>query len=153
MLSPNIKHIVIASISLLFASCEDLNTTSIPDASVYLEQTINSEAIELRTIGGFKTYTETTKYDEAFGYGGLLVIYGFNQEYYAFDLACPYEIDRDIQVVPNSSGQAVCPICGSVFSIGYGSGNRLSGPAEEGLRKYNVYTYEKVSGTTIRVTR
>lgn len=149
MLTPYIKHIAILTAILLFFACDDIDKSSIPDSPVYLERNINSEALELRTIGGYKVYTTPEQYGDAVGYGGLVVIYGFNEQFYAFDLACPLEADRNIRVVPNDAGQAVCETCGSVFSIGYGSGNRVSGPAKEGLRRYNVSVY----GTIIHVTR
>ena len=147
------KYPLLLTTILFFVACNDLDKSSIPDTPVYLERNINAEALELRTIGGYKTYTTYEKYGDAIGFGGLVIIYGFNEEYYAFDLACPNEINREIRVVPNNAGQAICPTCGSVFSIGYGSGNRVSGPAKEGLRKYQVTTYTSISGLFIRVTR
>ena len=145
------KYIIFLLTALLFSACEDIHRSSIPDAPVYLERNINSEAIELRIIGGHKTFT-SADFGDAIGYGGIVIIHGFDEEFYAFDLACPHEVDREIKVEPNDAGQAVCPTCESVFSIGYGSGNRLSGPAEEGLKKYMVSSYEGVSGIIIRVT-
>ncbi len=147
------KQLVGLVILLLLFSCSDIDKSSIPDSVVYLERNINSEAIELRTIGGYRAYPSPEIYGDAVGFGGIVVIYGFNEQFYAFDLACPHEVDREIKVVPNDAGQAVCETCGSVFSLGYGSGNRLSGPAQEGLRRYNVSVYETVAGTIIRVTR
>lgn len=147
------KSLIIATVIVLFFACEDIDRSAIPDSPVYLERNINAEAIELRTIGGYKTYPSPVIFGDAVGYGGLVVIYGFNEQYYAFDLACPNEVDREVRAMPNDAGQAVCESCGSVFSIGYGSGNRLSGPATEGLRRYNVSVSETVSGTILRVTR
>lgn len=146
------NHIFLLALTLVLGSC-NYKESSIPERSVYLERNLNTQALELRTIGGYKTYTVAEQYGDALGYGGLLVIYGFDQTYYAFDLACPNELKSSVRVVPDNSGQAVCSSCGSVFSIGYGSGNRLSGPAKEGLRKYQVSSYESVSGRIIQVTR
>jgi nitrite reductase/ring-hydroxylating ferredoxin subunit len=134
-------------------ACSDNFNSSIPDYAVYIERNINLEALDLRTIGGYKTYTTIEEYGDAIGYGGVMVIYGFNENYYAFDMACPYEINRGIRVRPNSAGTAVCDSCGSVFSIGYGSGNRLSGPAKEGLKRYHISVYQTVSGNVFQVTR
>lgn len=154
MASFRLKYLVIFAATIFIVACDDIDKSSIPDTPVYLERNINSEAMELRTIGGYKTYTTIEKYGDAIGFGGLVLICSFsNDGYHAFDLACPKEVDRNVRVVPNNAGQAVCPTCGSVFSIGYGSGNRVSGPAKEGLRKYQITTYTTVSGTFIRVTR
>jgi nitrite reductase/ring-hydroxylating ferredoxin subunit len=152
--SSNIKYFTILTAIILLFACDDLDKSAIPDSPVYLERNINSEAMELRAAGGYKTYTIPEKYGDAIGFGGLVLICSFNNDgYHAFDLACPKEVDRNVRVVPNDAGQAACPTCGSVFSIGYGSGNRVSGPAKEGLRKYQITTYTTVSGTFIRVTR
>jgi len=147
------KYIFCLVAMFTFLSCDSSFKSAIPDYPVYLERNINTDALELRTIGGYKTYTTIERIGDAIGYGGLLVIHGFDDNYYAFDLACPHEIKSNIRVVPNSAGQAVCDSCKSVFSIGYGSGNHLSGPAKEGLRRYQISVYETVSGTIFRVTR
>ncbi len=136
-----------------FFSCDSIDKSVIPDSPVYIERNIHSEALELRTIGGYKTFIEIDQYGDAIGFGGILVQYGYDEVYYAFDMACPHEVDRNVRVFPNENGQAVCSTCGSVFSIGYGSGNRLSGPVKEGLRRYRVSISETVAGTIFRVSR
>ncbi len=137
-----------------FFSCEDLNDdSSIPDYPVYLKRNLNLEAIALRTMGGVMTFTEAEKTSDALGYGGILVIYGYDGEYHAFDMACPNEVSRTVRVTPNSVGQCVCDSCGSVFNIGWGIGYRESGPADEGLKRYTVTTSETSAGLILRVTQ
>lgn len=141
------------SLLMLFA-CEDLNThSSIPNYVVYLSRNVNMEAIELRTIGGYKTYTTTEKLGDAIGYGGILIIYGFDEEYHAYDMTCPYELSRTVRVTPNSAGQAVCSTCGSIFNIAYGMGNCISGPSKEGLKRYKVIETNTSSGLILTVTQ
>lgn len=107
----------------------------------------------LRAIGGYKTYTavNTNEGVNAVGYGGVLIFYGYDENYYAFDMSCPHEASRTIRVIPNDQGQAVCSTCGSVFNIGYGSGNVVSGPVTEGLRRFKVTIYPTTEGTIISI--
>ncbi|HOL00166.1 MAG TPA: hypothetical protein P5071_04405 [Paludibacteraceae bacterium] len=75
---------------------------------------------------------------DAIGFSGILVYTDFDGKYRAFDLCCPYEAQRDIKIMPNEKGEAVCEKCGSVFFIGYGIGNLISGPAKQPLKRYKA---------------
>lgn len=90
------------------------------------------------------------------GYGGVLVCTGIslddygNSVYYAFDLACPKEADKNIKVHPlkNDLGKVKCDSCASVYEVGFGTGVPVSGPSKEPLKKYhtslsgdNLYIY------------
>lgn len=148
-----IKILFLSLTGILF-SCEDANdNSSIPDYPVYLERNTNSEAIPLRTIGGVMTFTEYEKSSDALGYGGIMIMYGYKDEYYAYDMACPYEKKRTVRVTPNGVGQAICDECGSVFNIGWGGGYRESGPAEENLKGYTVTKHNTSSGLILTVTQ
>jgi len=139
---------------MLLGACKDANTSSVvPSYSVYIYQNINLYAVALRAIGGYKTYTvvNTSQGVSAIGYGGVLIFYGYDENYYAFDMACPHEVSRTVRVIPNDEGQAVCNTCGSVFNIGYGSGTCISGPATEGLRKFKVTATSTTSGLYLYV--
>lgn len=145
---------IICSLLLVVFSCKDSNdSSSIPDFPVYLERNINLEAIELRTIGGYKTYIEEERLGDAFGYGGIVIFYGYDEVYSAFDLCCPHEKNSETRALPNDMGQCVCPSCGSTFNIGYGIGNCVAGPATEGLKKYTVNRYYAGASEYIRVSR
>lgn len=145
---------------LFFASlvsCDSNYRSSIPDTSVYLELVLNLEAQELRTVGGCITYTtDDSSYDPLYdrlGYGGLMVIYGFDSKYYAFDLCCPYELDFKTRVTYDEAGSAVCPVCGSMYDVAWGTGAVTKGPSREGLRKYQVIGNATASGTVLTVLR
>lgn len=102
----------------------------------------------LETLGGYYTITEPKEYGQYIGYSGLVIFHGFDEKFYAFDLCCPNECDREVRVEPSSVGIATCPECGSEFDIGFGTGTPTKGPATSILRRYNV----SVNGTVIRVT-
>ncbi len=75
---------------------------------------------------------------EYVGYAGLLIFRNQEGQIFAYDLCCPKERSQTVKVIPNSRGEAVCPVCGSVYSIWTGFGNVVSGPSTLPLQKYNV---------------
>jgi nitrite reductase/ring-hydroxylating ferredoxin subunit len=95
------------------------------------------------------TFTKGITAVDRIGFGGILVYTGFDGEYYAFDMSCPYEHQTNVRVYPNDLGQAVCEGCGSVFDIGYGIGNPSSGKAKEVLKKYKT----TLSGDVLYISR
>lgn len=127
-------------ISLFLISCEsDLNVdTSIPQMPVYFNLSLMKDAPELIGIGACKTFIQPIHISDAMGYGGIIIYHNVNDGYYAYDAACPYECDKNIRVVPDASGIAVCPKCSSKFDIGFGSGTPSKGPAKYNLRIYQV---------------
>ena len=156
-LPPKISRTIIC---LLFAlvSCDDTTRSSIPDYPVNLERNVfNEPNLQiLMSPGNYKEFIPTIppeKITDRLGFGGLLVLcnmddYG-NLQYFAFDLACPYEVERETRVTMLNSLQAECAKCGSKFNMGFGTGTCAVGPAKEGLRRYRV----AVSGYNIRVFR
>ena len=137
---------------LLLTSCHE-DKTSIPDYAVYIDRNLDLDAIELRTIGnGMEITEENKKTREYVGFGGILLFHGYDDEIYAFDMACPYEVRREVKVHFDNNitpGYVKCESCGSTYNVGYGSGNRIDGPGNEGLKRYNVV----LSGNSLKVTR
>ena len=124
-----IRNIVVVTMTCLFiAGCDDTYISSIPDYPVSLQ--LNLYVNPYNTIKENPNHylifdSKSPNYGGvyAIGYGGVLVYCGFDYNYYAFDLSCPYEHKQEIKVKPNDLGQAVCEKCGTVFDIGYGVGN------------------------------
>lgn len=151
MTNIRLKIILYCGLALL-ASCEEYKSV-IPDTAVYVERNplVDADALQLNVAGGLDEIKKATKQTDRLGYAGILIYHGLDDEIYAFDLACTKEVKRTVRVVTDSlvTGQAVCPVCGSVFNVAYGSGNRLSGDAPEGLRRYRV----RMVGGSIIVTK
>ena len=128
-----------AIIALLSVSCNDNIRSSIPDYPVYLNLNLTTTYPTFRDNPGqyllFKTRVFET---DRVGFSGILVYCGWDNNYYAFDMCCPYEAKQTVRVYPNDVGQAVCEKCGSVFDIGYGIGNPSSGPTKEVLKRYRT---------------
>ena len=93
------------------------------------------DAFDLRIPGSSVEFTTRRKEVDRIGFGGLLVVYGygdgFKPEYFAFDLACPYEVNPEVRVTMNAL-QAECLLCGSKFNVLHGTGVCAEGPAREG---------------------
>ncbi len=124
---------------LCFA-CESEYFSRIPDYPVALELDINLTDTELNPMFGSKTFTTKRVTRDYLGYGGILVFHGADA-FYAYDMACPYEIKSTIKVAVYNTIQAKCPKCGSTFNISDGTGSPYSGPAKENgyyLRRYTI---------------
>ena len=148
-----IKYFLLFSFAFFFAGCNDNTQSSIPDFPVYLE--LNLTTAPYNTFRNsynhffyFKTITGLPV-TSRIGYGGIIVSTGLDGEYYAFDMACPYEAKQNILVYPNDIGQAICEGCGSVFDISFGIGNPVSGKAKETLKRYKT----NLSGDILYITR
>jgi hypothetical protein len=103
----------------------------------------SAEGHMLIPIGGYLRVTKPSTAYSAIGFGGILVIHGFmgsdaTDYYYAYDLACPNEVDPKISLVVNERLEAECPQCHSRYSIVYGGGTPIAGPSQHHLLPYRV---------------
>lgn len=137
-------------INLALVSCNDTYVSSIPDFPVWLQLNLTSTYPTFRnSYNKFLTFEKPIIETDRVGYGGILVYTGFDGQYYAFDMSCPYEHKAKIKVHPNDIGQAICDSCKSVYDIGYGIGNPSSGKSKEVLRRYKA----NLSGDILSITR
>ena len=132
---------------LLFAnvafSCDKQYYTSIPNYQVNLDLNLNGLDTRLNAKLAYEVFTKPRVELDRLGYGGILVINGIgsNQvDLYAYDLACPVEVQPNIRVIPDSTGvTAHCPKCGTVFNIADGTGAPKSGGTKYFLKSYRVF--------------
>ncbi len=145
-----VRYCVILSIlAISITSCIDNVISSIPDYPVSLQLNLITTYPTFRnSTDQFLVFKKPVYVTDRVGYGGILVNTGFDGVYYAFDLSCPFEAKQDILVVPNLNGQAICPGCGSVFNIGYGNGDPISGKAKQALKRYKAI----LSGDVLYIT-
>lgn len=130
---------MIGLLLLTGAGCDDVYISSIPDYPVSLELNLASSYPNFRnSVNETLLFEKPVKATDRIGFGGILVYSGFDFNYYAFDLACPYEAKANVKVKPNGLGQVVCAACKSVYDISYGIGNPVEGPAKEILRRYKT---------------
>ena len=136
-------------LSLILGSCNDNVQSSIPIFPVYLELNLATTYTTFKdNINESLTFVKRINEIDRIGFGGILVYVGFDGQYYAFDMCCPYEAEQNVRVYPNDIGQAVCEKCSSVFDIGYGIGNPSSGLAKEVLKRYRA----ALSGNILLIT-
>ena len=131
-----------------FASCSDNIKSSIPDYPVSLDLNLTSTyPIFKNSVNDFLLFKTIVglPVTSRIGFGGIIVCTsGFddsgNSLYFAFDMACPFEVKNNIRVYPDTTGlsRVVCEKCGSVFDVSYGNGSPISGPAKETLKRYRT---------------
>lgn len=125
----------------LLVSCQKAETT-IPGMTFRSVDCDMRQAayIGLQTPGYFmemKTFPNT---NAPIGYAGLLVGSSLpDNQYYAYDSACPVEANRKVAVElvdDNFSGKAACPMCGAQYNL-WNGGSPISG-SEYFLKRYTV---------------
>lgn len=143
------KHSYIAAFLSLFialvllGACKsDAPEALIPYVFVYEEVNLNNINYQ-----GLKQPNSHAYLDNA-GVKGILIISDGNNNFKAFDRACPYHPQDDCaRVSMHSSGfyiEESC--CGSTFGTDYGA--PTGGPAQNPLRQYNTF----VDGTYLIIS-
>lgn len=132
------KRLLFCTFMLIALSCSKITESDIPYYRVYLALDLRYEDKDLVGLLNHKEITKPRKAGEATGYSGLLVICGNDNKYYAFDLCCPHEAEKNIKISATDVGTAECPECGTAYDISYGTGAPIKGPSKFALRRYNV---------------
>ena len=140
-------------IMAIWSGCDDNYVSSIPSYPVGLQLNLTSTYSTFKnSTNQFLLFEKRINETDRIGFGGILVYSDVdlddsgNTIYYAFDMACPYEVKRDVRVYPvkDGLGQVKCEKCGSVYNVFSGSGypepnsGPAAGPAAKILRRYNT---------------
>ena len=133
------------------AGCQDY-VSSIPDSPVYLKRNIYTD--KLSNPGEYLYINAPKLATDRIGYGGILIVHSYdvndNGGYYAFDLACPVEADRNVKIGrPDQGLICKCDSCGEKYDLSLGLGVPLNHISKEGLRRYNAH----LDGNNIIITR
>ncbi len=124
----------------LFQSCRDEYLHPVPDVDVNFSISINSY-FELQNINGY-TYIDN------YGYNGIVVFRYSQDEFTAFDRACPhdvYEHECKIEVIDPPIAEDPC--CNSQFLLIDGS--VVDGPSKHPLKQYNASFNPETNRVTI----
>ena len=132
------KRILVCLVVLLARSCNKVNVSNVPYARVYLTLDLRYQDKDLVGLLNFKEITQPRNAGEMVGYSGVLVVNGYDDQYYAFDLCCPNEANKSIKVEADNTGYAQCPKCGAKFEIALGTGRPDNGVTEFALTRYMV---------------
>lgn len=107
-------------------------TAGVPNVAVNFTINVTSALYTpLLNVGGYVYVTG--------GYDGIIVFCNGQGTYLAFDRGCPYDCETNNKAIVNvqTGGiTAVCPVCGTAYSL-Y-SGNRTSGPGTIALKQYQT---------------
>ncbi len=120
-------------------SCSSSTEPGTPVAPVYLDRSLHeSELQELASPGGMVRLVEPRSSGERLGYGGLLLVRSLVEEqFYAYDLACPHEAPQRSRLEVREL-EALCLSCESRYEVVHGSGAPISGVSRSPLRRYRA---------------
>lgn len=134
---------------ILGVSCSKQTQYATPVHPVHYRIYFDSaEGQVLIPMGGWLSIRQPNVAYSAIGFGGILLVHGFTgystgDNYYAYDLACPHELDPKVSLMVNSKLEAECPKCHSRYDIIYGGGGVLSGPSQSPLLPYQVLPIDR----------
>jgi hypothetical protein len=139
MLKNICRYFLVGVFTILTLSCEDSRRSPIPDYPVNLKLDLLGEYNTFyNSKGQSLVFIEPKKAEDRLGFGGILVSTNSWGEYCAFDLACPYEVKRDVRVRPDGL-IAICDSCGSQFDLWETAlGAPSKGPSKFPLKKYKT---------------
>jgi hypothetical protein len=139
---------------ICFSSCEKIDFERIPPSNVRLSFDTSAEWQMYGTPGAldYKMFilSGNTRIPSNYpwtaltytGYGGILLVGDITGAPYAFDLACPVEVQSNVRLkIDEDANEAYCPQCGSRFAVFTNYGSPISGEARKlkrGLRRFNV---------------
>lgn len=137
--------ILVCAIFILNGCIVEPENSNIPNSRVnfYIDTSISGVDNHLAEglLGNTKIYTQTDPSklspNGSYGYSGVVVVRAYDNNLYAFDICCTYEVDKNI-ALEDDGFFLKCPKCGSVFEIGNGTGIKNSGPAAQPLKKYYI---------------
>ena len=142
--------IVITLLTLVLCSCgNEINVEHpVPNAPVECTINIMRDAPLLDIIGNSFVIDRPLNTNQYIGYSGLVIVHGLDDMFYAFDLCCPHEHQRNIRVKCDMIS-AHCDQCGTTYDIGFGTGIPSKGPSQFPLRRYTVTP----SGYNLHITQ
>lgn len=135
------KFFLFLLLSLFLTGCEDEKRDIIPNT--YVNFTIrldNPQFISLSSIGNAVVITSSYDGINSAGYNnnGIIIYRASQDEFYAFDRTCTYDVEKSIAVEIDDSGIiAECPECGSRYIL-----PNIGFPTEESPSKYQLQQYK-----------
>ncbi len=139
------KIIFLWLLSIIFISCRDKNQLRIPNLPVFLKLNLTTGYPTFRNnVNDILLFTyprQGHEREDYLGFGGVLVVVGIGEngtEYFAYDLACPYEKKSKIHIAPKNDGTAKCKKCGSEFYLTDGWGRVSKKPSKWSLKRYKT---------------
>lgn len=139
---------------LMLEACDEVDFDRVPPTNVRLSFDTEAEWVRYGTPGALDhkefILDGNTRVPADFpwtsltytGFGGILLVGDISGAPYAYDLACPVELRRDVRIqIDPADNEAYCPVCGSRFSVFNNYGSPTAGEAKKlkrGLRRFTV---------------
>ena len=135
----------------LFNGCEEEKKRIIPYTYVNFSIRLdNPQFIALNSVGNAVIITSSYDGSNSAGYdnNGIILYRASEEEFYAFDRTCPYDVEKSIAVEIDESGiMAVCPVCHSTYVL-----PNIGFPTKESPSKYALHQYQtSFDGLTVSV--
>ncbi len=130
--------IPILALLLLANACKDtediIPTYRFSRQIDYIEQYIPKNKDEINPY-----VVERNWNGQIIGNAGVVIYIGIpGEEYYVFDLMCPYEKNVGSLVEIGIDGFCVCPTCDSKFAVSIAGGALINGPSKHPLYSYRT---------------
>ena len=137
----SLRPLILLFVACFLLACDLPLISPVPSVPVSLEIKLDYYDSDLIPALAAKSFTQPRLAVDRLGFGGVLVVHGYSSngapDYFAYDLACPHEVDRNVIVVPDNEGKARCPKCGSVYVTMWGMGI----PETQSVSKYPLRPY------------
>ena len=149
----NLRKILLIALSLLiFITCTKKKEEIIPNTYVNFSLRLDDpQFTDLNAIGNSVTITSeyAGRRSAGYDYNGIIVYRFSENEFYAFDRTCQFNIEKSITVtIENASDPiAECPECGSEYVLPSIAFPTEKGPSRVPLKQYNT----SFDGVTISV--
>lgn len=137
-MKPYFKTLSLLPLAVCLVSCRP-DRSSVPEMPVHVERHLAT--IGCLFPGNYWTLTRAELATDRIGYAGLILVMGFDNNYYAFDLCCPVEASASVRVGnPDEMLRVTCPNCGETYDLSWGMGTPMNGIADETLCRYRATT-------------
>ncbi len=132
---------LIVLLYVLANACETEKQKIIPHTYVNFSIRLDDpQFITLSSIGNAVVITSSYDGSNSAGYdnNGIILYRASQDEFYAFDRTCTYDVEKSIAVEIDDSGiMAVCPECGSIYVL-----PNIGFPTKESPSKYALHQYQ-----------
>ncbi len=135
----------------LLGACEEEKQKIIPHTYVNFSIRLdNPQFISLSSVGNAVVITSSYDGSNSAGYdnNGIILYRASQDEFYAFDRTCTYDVEKSSAVEIDDSGFiAVCPVCSSNYVL-----PNIGFPTKESPSKYALHQYKtSFDGLTVYV--
>lgn len=137
-------------LSFALNACHSSEEPQTPIYPVYLQVSLQQSVYRTLLSPATIVVVETpVSASDRLGFGGLAIVHGWGlNEYYSYELACPYENKSDLHLQVQGS-ELICPQCKTKYEVLSGSGVPIEGVGKSPLRCYRVRYDQQIKMLTI----